>query len=961
MNKTRMVTKRIVTWFLCFALMVAILPLYSMKAHAEDGIPCPHCYKGMVCINHYGHSNCTRYKCNNPCKPLFNDAFCNAHSDEYHGFPFFEETCYFCEGTGIVKDGPNEPPHTHNFKYTHISKDGKDWHQGECSVEGCSEKSELQLCDTNGYNLSCSVCGVQHTHSFTYEHYLQVVHCHIGRCIYEGCDADPPQGSWWQECDTDGPTGECSYCGYSAHTHVKGTYHEAVAASCTTVGNTEYWDCECGKMIGADGKRLTDVVIAALGHKVTSEVPDFCSVCGPIVTFTIIDGNLKGNNKEEYTNLIDGNIYTKWCCVVNQTAYVVIEASEPINIVGYTITTGADAATYTNRNPKSWVLFGCNDYDAEKKSGTWTVIDTVTDGNMPTTNVTPKSFDVVTEGEYKYYKWNITSQVSGVTLQVSEFLLTYKSTYCEKGRHFFVSTVKEGLEGQCKERETCTIAGKYYKHCYYCDVLSTETFEVPATEKHNFVDSLCSMCNMFLPTFTIIEGNPAGYNNEEYANLLDGKTDTKWCCNISGEAYVIIGVSAPINVTGYTITTGGDTSIYKDRNPKSWVLFGCNDYDAEKKTGSWTEIDTVSDGDMPTSNSTSKSFDVTAKGAYKYYKWSIKSLKGGTTLQVSEFSLSYSSARCDKGIHDFSLNPEVCRACGTYKDSIGAKLAGYSLSLHDNIGVDFYMELADKVIKDEDAKFVFKISDGSFEEIPVREAKLTEVNGKTYYVFECYVAAKQMTDTIKAKIVLGDDTEGTEYQFTVQDYAKYILEHESEYEEVLPLVKAMLSYGASAQNYFSYNTDKLADTILAEADRNVALSAPELTGYNYSVPKEADTVSFLGTSLVLESEVGLKCYFYTVADLQYSNVTVKLGDKVLDESDFIIGKSGAAQYIMVTGLAPSDYEKLFTITVHDFTVQNVSVYGYMAQAFKMMGDSDKLTDVLKNMYAYGEVYKKCYK
>ena len=275
--------------------------------------------------------------------------------------------------------------------------------------------------------------------------------------------------------------------------------------------------------------------------------------------------------------------------------------------------------------------------------------------------------------------------------------------------------------------------------------------------------------------------------------------------------------------------------------------------------------------------------------------------------------------------------------------------------------IDFYMELARNVIEDEDARFVVQISGGSCKEIPVREAKLTEVNGKSYYVFDCRVAAAQMTDTITAKIVLGDGTEGTEYQFTVQDYAKYILDHEYEYEDVLPVVKAMLNYGAAAQNYFGNNTDKLANEILIEADRTATLTTPELSAYDYSAPEATDNISFLGTSLLLESEVGLKCYFYTSVDLQYSNVTVKLGDKVLDESDFIIGKSGAAQYIMVTGLAPSDYGKQFTITAQDTTVENVSAYGYMTKAFKIMGDSDKLTDVLKNMYAYGEAYKECYK
>ena len=45
-------------------------------------------------------------------------------------------------------------------------------------------------------------------------------------------------------------------------------------------------------------------------------------------------------------------------------------------------------------------------------------------------------------------------------------------------------------------------------------------------------------------TFTALEGNPEGYDKESYANLFDGKKEdgnfSKWCCEFSGSAYVIL-------------------------------------------------------------------------------------------------------------------------------------------------------------------------------------------------------------------------------------------------------------------------------------------------------------------------------------------------------------------------------------------------------------------------------------
>lgn len=56
-------------------------------------------------------------------------------------------------------------------------------------------------------------------------------------------------------------------------------------------------------------------------------------------------------------------------------------------------------------------------------------------------------------------------------------------------------------------------------------------------------------------TFTALEGNPEGYDNESYANLFDGKKEdgkfSKWCCKFSGSAYVIFEASKAGIPVGY--------------------------------------------------------------------------------------------------------------------------------------------------------------------------------------------------------------------------------------------------------------------------------------------------------------------------------------------------------------------------------------------------------------------------
>jgi surface protein len=143
-------------------------------------------------------------------------------------------------------------------------------------------------------------------------------------------------------------------------------------------------------------------------------------------------------------------------------------------------------------------------------------------------------------------------------------------------------------------------------------------------------------------TFTALEGNPEGYDNESYANLFDGKKEdgnfSKWCCKFSGSAYVIFKASKAGIPVGYTITTGNDNanSGCGGRNPFSWKLYGNN----EGKNGAWTLIDEVNkDKVLQDKNNTSYNFPCEGSTSYKYFKWEISAIHSGSILQVGEFEL----------------------------------------------------------------------------------------------------------------------------------------------------------------------------------------------------------------------------------------------------------------------------------------------------------------------------------
>ncbi len=54
------------------------------------------------------------------------------------------------------------------------------------------------------------------------------------------------------------------------------------------------------------------------------------------------------------------------------------------------------------------------------------------------------------------------------------------------------------------------------------------------------------------------------------------------------------------------------------------------------------------------------------------------------------------------------------------------------------------------------------------------------------------------------------------------------------------------------------------------------------------------------------------------------------------------------------GVAPSEYGQRYTVTIRNLSVEDVSVYGYMAKACEIRKVDYKLAEVLKNLYYYGQ-------
>ena len=282
--------------------------------------------------------------------------------------------------------------------------------------------------------------------------------------------------------------------------------------------------------------------------------------------------------------------------------------------------------------------------------------------------------------------------------------------------------------------------------------------------------------------------------------------------------------------------------------------------------------------------------------------------------------VSYEYSNTEKntyGDHLDTDNDGKCDDCDQYIDGIGAKLAGYSLSLTGNIGVNFYMELSDQIIADKGAYMQFTLPNGTVTKVPVSEAQTnTTINaGKTYYRFPCEVSSYEMTQDIKAQMFDGNGKCGKEYTYTVRDYAQYIIKNYSSYVDAYPFAVAMLNYGASSQKYFNKAVDDLANKNLSSYDQEI----PNLfNGYiNGFVAKKAENGvlgQFAGFSMVLKSETTLNLFYEPKEGIDVSKLTFSVDGKEITPV-----KRGQYYILSLENIRANELGNSKTFTVTDGT------------------------------------------
>lgn len=260
---------------------------------------------------------------------------------------------------------------------------------------------------------------------------------------------------------------------------------------------------------------------------------------------------------------------------------------------------------------------------------------------------------------------------------------------------------------------------------------------------------------------------------------------------------------------------------------------------------------------------------------------------------------------------------KTCALCGDVVTEeipvLANPVTGWSITLKDNIGVNFQMALAETDV-------VAVTVNGNAVDCTVTDGK-----------FSVNVAAAQMMDEI-AISVNGLPLANT---YSVRKYADVILA-DSTKSDCHELVKNMLVYGGAAQNYFGYNSTNLAsngitvDTQVPTGDGNVGISG------------SANGVQFYGATLVHETKTTVRFYF--TGSLDGLSITVNDGEA-------IIGTKNNMTYVEVSGINPQDLDKDIVVVVDGLSV-SYSPLDYIVRMYNKTESTDTTKALGQALYGY---------
>ena len=396
--------------------------------------------------------------------------------------------------------------------------------------------------------------------------------------------------------------------------------------------------------------------------------------------------------------------------------------------------------------------------------------------------------------------------------------------------------------------------------------------------------------------------------------------------------YFLVGYSSGSYLTGYKFSASSNTYTY----------------DSDCKSVLGVSILTLSNTDYSETLDKKDIHDATCKlnnTSFSYTAFEIKptveiSYESEVLEENVDYVLTYPSDLTSAGyksititgIGDYTGIVKKTYFVHDYDEEI---LAGYSLSLTGEIGMNFYMDLGQSYLSDTSCHMVFTNTlTGDVTKVGLNDAKKYEIDGETYYAFSYTVSVKDMTTPIEAYIEC-DKQQGETYTCTVEDYAEYLIDHAEEMgykEKDVNIAKAMLTYGKYTQDYFEYNTS-------SEPTNINELTDTDLSEFAYSLDDQNVSISFVGARLLLTSTPGLKLYFRGSGTFYVDNQVVETTTE--------------GNYTVLTINDVSDIYHMYNINCDGLLLEySIASYGNLA----MNGQNTSLQNLIQAMVSYYDYF-----
>jgi len=267
-----------------------------------------------------------------------------------------------------------------------------------------------------------------------------------------------------------------------------------------------------------------------------------------------------------------------------------------------------------------------------------------------------------------------------------------------------------------------------------------------------------------------------------------------------------------------------------------------------------------------------------------------------------------------------------------HEDSV--RISGASLSLGADLTVNYTAQINDEdVLAALDQVFMRFTMNGKTTVVALDE-ELVDDDG--HYVFPfAHIAPQQMTDNIKAELLIGDEVVATKDRFNVLFYLWNVAQI-TESDQTLHLVNSLIDYGYFAQKYTGYSPDTLE-----------YLYPLRSSGYEYVVPTESDK------TLVTAEGVTLGDVYFESATVWFDTVN-RIGIKlnaitantrlVVKINDDEIGtpyENLTSTTFYTEGIRAVNFADVYTFELYEGeTLLQTLTYSVNSYVYSMMGETE---------------------